>query len=68
MTQQLPLPNPEKVKQTVAKMREVCHQFDALNLALDELIAKIEADIRNSSLTAYRRGKIKSVATSDEES
>ncbi len=42
-------------------MREVCRQFDNLNLALDELIAQIEADIRKSPLTAYRLGKIKSV-------
>lgn len=61
MTQQPQLPDPEKVKQTVTKMREVCRQFDNLNLALDELIAQIEADIRKSPLTAYRLGKIKSV-------
>ena len=61
MTAQPQLPDPEKVKQTVTKMREVCRQFDNLNLALDELIAQIEADIRKSLLTAYRLGKIKSV-------
>ncbi|HBE20536.1 MAG TPA: hypothetical protein DDW51_23725 [Cyanobacteria bacterium UBA11367] len=61
MTTQPQLPDPEKVKQTVTKMREVCRQFDNLNLALDELIAQIEADIRKSPLTAYRLGKIKSV-------
>lgn len=61
MTQQ-PQPEPEKVQQTVAKMREVCRQFDSLNFALDELIAQIEADIRNSPLTAYRLGRAKSVA------
>ena len=38
-------------------MREVCRQFDHLNLSLDELIAQIELDIRNSPLTAYRLGK-----------
>ena len=43
-------------------MREVCRQFDSLNFALDELIAQIEADIRNSPLTAYRLGRAKSVA------
>lgn len=62
MTQQPALPNPEKVQQTVAKMRQVCHQFDALNLALDELITQIEADIRQSPLTAYRLRKAQSVA------
>ncbi|XWK87516.1 MAG: hypothetical protein U7127_25510 [Phormidium sp.] len=66
MTQQPPLPDPEKVKQTVARMHEVCRQFDNVNLALDELIAQIEADIRNSPLTAYRLGKIKPVIKSDQ--
>ena len=42
MTQQPPLRDPEKVKQTVARMREVCRQFDYLNFALDELIAQID--------------------------
>ncbi|MFB2981167.1 hypothetical protein [Microseira sp. BLCC-F43] len=66
MTTQPQLPDPEKVKQTVTKMREVCRQFDNLNLALDELIAQVEADIRKSPLTAYRLGKIKSVPQSVE--
>ena len=57
MRQKSSLPNPEKVQQTVTKMREVCRQFDHLNLSLDELIAQIELDIRNSPLTAYRLGK-----------
>ncbi|MFB2918802.1 MULTISPECIES: hypothetical protein [Aerosakkonema] len=58
MIQKPPLPDLEKVKQTVSRMREVCRQFDRLNLALDELIAQIEADIRNSPLTAYRLGRM----------
>lgn len=66
MTQQPPLPDPEKVKQTVTRMREVCRQFDNLNLALDELIAQIETDIRNSSLTAYRLGKMKPIIKSEQ--
>ncbi len=37
MIQKPSLPNPEKVQQTVTKMREVCRQFDRLNFALDEL-------------------------------
>ena len=65
MTQQPPLPDREKVKQTVTRMREVCRQFDHLNFALDELIAQIETDIRNSPLTAYRLGRMKPVAKSD---
>ncbi|MEZ2250794.1 hypothetical protein [Microcoleus sp.] len=66
MTQQPQLPEPEKVKQTVHQMREVCRQFDSLNFALDELIAQIEADIRNSPLTAYRLGKIQPVSQATE--
>ena len=66
MTQQPPLPDREKVKQTVTKMREVCRQFDNVNLALDELIAQIESDIRNSPLTAYRLGKMKPVIKSEQ--
>ena len=58
MTQQPTIPDLEKVQQTIAKMREVCYQFDALNLALDELIAQIEADIRQSPLTVYRLRKV----------
>ena len=57
MSQKSPLPHPEKVQQTVTKMRDVCRQFDHLNLVLDELISQIDLDIRNSPLTAYRLGK-----------
>ena len=66
MTEQLYLPHPEKVKQTVVKMRQVCRQFDELNLALDELIAQIEADIRKSPLIAYRLGQLKTSTQSEQ--
>jgi hypothetical protein len=66
MTQPPTLPDPEKVKQTVAQMHEVCRQFDSLNFTLDELIARIEVDIRNSPLTAYRLGRIKPTPNSVE--
>lgn len=62
MNSQAKLPDPETIKRHVAKMREVCRQFDALNLLLDEAIAQLEADIRNSPLTAYRLGKAKRAA------
>lgn len=55
------IPAPETRKRSVEKLREVCRQYDALNLLLDEAIALAEADIRNSPLNAYRLGKIKSV-------
>lgn len=54
------IPDPETRRRSVERLREVCRQFDALNLLLDEAIALAEADIRNSPLNAYRLGKIKS--------
>ena len=61
MTDQPRIPDPETVKRHVEKLREVCRQYDILNLLLDEAIAQAEADIRNSPLTAYRLGKAKRV-------
>ncbi len=55
------IPDPETRKRWIENMREVCRQYDVLNLMLDEAIAQVEADIRNSPLNAYRLGKIKSV-------
>jgi hypothetical protein len=51
------IPDPEKVKKTVRELRAVCRQFDALNFQLDELIAQVDLEIRNSPLTAYQLGK-----------
>jgi len=62
MNNQPRIPDPETIKRHVAQLREVCRQYDALNLLLDEAIASAEADIRNSPLTAYRLGKAKRVA------
>lgn len=57
MNNQPRIPDPETRKRSVERLREVCRQFDALNLLLDEAIAQVEADIRNSPLTGYRLGK-----------
>ncbi len=46
-------------------MREVCRQYDALNLLLDEAIFLAEADIRSSPLNAYRLRKAKLGAVSE---
>lgn len=59
------IPDPETIKRHVAQLREVCRQYDALNLLLDEAIASAEADIRNSPLTAYRLGKAKKVVSDE---
>lgn len=53
------IPDPETRRRSIERMQEVCRQFDALNLILDEAIALVEADIRNSPLNAYRLRKAK---------
>ena len=59
------IPDPETRRRSVENMREVCRQFDALNLLLDEAIALLEADIRNSPLNVYRLKKAKLGAVSE---
>ena len=63
MNNQPQIPDLETRRRSVEKLREVCRQYDALNLLLDEAIASAEADIRNSPLTAYRLGKAKKVVS-----
>jgi alpha-D-ribose 1-methylphosphonate 5-triphosphate synthase subunit PhnL len=57
MNKQPHLPDPEKVKQRVARMREICLMFDAQIMLLDELIAQVEAENRNNPINVYRREK-----------
>ena len=59
------IPDPETRRRSIEKMREVCRQFDALNLILDEAIFLAEADIRNSPLNVYRLKKAKLGAVSE---
>jgi hypothetical protein len=51
------LPDPQKVQKTVMRLKEVCHQFDALNVTLDELIAQADKEIQNNPLTIHRSKK-----------
>lgn len=57
MTQPPQFPDPEKVKQRVVRMREICLMFDAQIMVLDELIAQVEAENRNNPVNVYRREK-----------
>ena len=57
MNQPLQFPDPEKVKQRAARMREICLMFDAQIMILDELIAQVEAENRNNLINVYRREK-----------
>lgn len=62
------IPDAETRARSVAKMRELVKRMDAHILDLDELNARLEADIRNSPLTAYRLRKAKRLAVEDKES
>ena len=53
------IPNPEGFQRAAKRLQETCRELDTLNLQLDELIAKVEADIRRSPLTQYRLKRAK---------
>ncbi|MBE9166229.1 hypothetical protein IQ238_01345 [Pleurocapsales cyanobacterium LEGE 06147] len=61
------IPDAETRARSVAKLRDLVKRWDALILDLDELNARLEADIRNSPLTAYRLGKAKRASAQDKE-
>jgi hypothetical protein len=67
MNNQAKIPDSETRARSVTKMRELVKRMDANILQLDELIARLEADIRNSPLTAYRLGKAKRAIAPDQE-
>jgi hypothetical protein len=50
MNSQPKIPDAETRAKSVARLQEVCHQFDALNLLLDRTIAQAELDIRRNPL------------------
>ncbi|MEG3845315.1 MULTISPECIES: hypothetical protein [unclassified Microcoleus] len=64
MNEQKQIPDPEKVKQTVAMLRDSNRMLEAWTQTLDELIAMVEADIRNSPINVYRRENAKRLAES----
>ncbi len=59
MNDQPRIPDPETRRLWIERMSEICRQYDALNLVLDEAIALAEADIRNSPLNVYRLERAK---------
>ncbi|MBD1815499.1 hypothetical protein NDA07_11090 [Microcoleus vaginatus DQ-U2] len=58
------LPDREVIQNTMRNLLGVCQRLDALTLSLDELIAMVEADIRNSAINVHRREKAKRLAES----
>jgi hypothetical protein len=64
MNQIAKLPDPEVIQKTVRNLLGVCQRLEALTLSLDELMAMLEADIRNSSINVPRRENAKRLAES----
>ena len=54
MTQEKQLPDLERVKQTSAKMQEICKRWDALIIVTDYMIAELEEQIRRQPYEVYR--------------
>ena len=46
MTQKLKIPDPETRKRSIERLRESNRQLELFALALDDLIAMVEADLR----------------------
>lgn len=51
MTQPKKIPDPEKVKRTVEQLRESKRQLELVTMALDELIARVDTDLRRQRRT-----------------
>jgi hypothetical protein len=49
------IPDAETRAKSVARLKEVCLMFDALNMTLDEAIASAERDVRNNPHNIRRR-------------
>ncbi len=45
MTQPKRIPDPEKLKRTVERLRESNRQLELVTLALDELIVRVDTDL-----------------------
>lgn len=58
MNNQPKIPDAETRARSIANWRETNQKIDALTLALDELIAMVEAENRRTPLTVHRLGKL----------
>lgn len=64
MNQQPKIPDKATRERSIAKMREISMMFDAQIMVLDELIARVEAQNRQSSINIYRQKQGKRLLTS----
>ena len=55
MSKEKKIPDAETRAKSVARLREVCLMFEALNMTLDEAISSVEASIRNHPHKLRRR-------------
>jgi len=60
MTEPKKIPNPDKVRQTVERLRQSNRQLEEFTLALDEVIAVVETDLRRQRQERFA-GKYKLV-------
>jgi hypothetical protein len=51
MIQSKRMPDPEKVKRTVERLRESNRQLELVTLALDELIIRVDSDLNRQRRT-----------------
>lgn len=65
MTQPAHFPDPERVKQRVAKMEEICKRWDALIVVTDSMIAELEEQIRHQPNEIYRLKRAKQLLNLD---
>lgn len=59
MTQEKFTPDIEQIKKTSFKFQELCKRMDAEILILDDIIAQLDEQNRNSPLYQYRLNKAK---------
>ncbi|MCW6053011.1 hypothetical protein K4039_23795 [Lyngbya sp. CCAP 1446/10] len=64
MSETAKLPAREVIQKTMRNFLSVYQRLDDLILSLDELIAMVEADIRNSPINVHRRENAKRLAQS----
>lgn len=67
MSRQPRIPEPETIERHVTKMRLLCKRWDAHIADLDELNARLEADIRKSPLVAHRLEKARQFSSTEGE-
>ncbi len=59
MTQEKFIPNIEQIKKISLKFQELCKRMDAEILILDDIIAQLDEQNRNSPVYQYRLNKAK---------